>query len=319
MDETLHNEHDEAFAPSASPIDGENDAAGVPEAPSMPEVTNAVDFFTPEPVDAASPGQGVRSPGDPPSPMGQYTQEPQGQAAPSQGQPMPSQSQPVPPQDKPVPPQGQFVPPQGQAMPNAASYVPMDVPAKKRPTKMIAIIGCIVVAALVVVGFVFFQNANAQKSREDYISTMETTSFSMLNGAAEAETLSNTIVKVWNSAIFDSRSAYLWDSDIQKYYSDDFNTALSLLFSDPSTQYTVSEIESNQASVKNMMSKLSNPPEDLQNAYNTLMDLYNEYLTLTDLATSPTGSLQTFSATFHDADTNFMNYYNRLETQIPSE
>ena len=41
-------------------------------------------------------------------------------------------------------------------------------------------------------------------------------------------------------------------------------------------------------------------------------DLYDAYISLTNCATDPSGSLQTYSSTFNDADTNTLNAYARL-------
>ena len=50
------------------------------------------------------------------------------------------------------------------------------------------------------------------------------------------------------------------------------------------------------------MKTLKNPPAEYQEAYEKLNELYDSYFVLTNLAVSPTGSLQTFSSDFNDAD-----------------
>ena len=45
-------------------------------------------------------------------------------------------------------------------------------------------------------------------------------------------------------------------------------------------------------------------------------DLYDAYISLTNCATDPTGSLQTYSSTFNDADTNTLNAYKAMELYL---
>ena len=140
----------------------------------------------------------------------------------------------------------------------------------------------------------------------------------MLNGAATSEELCNTTVSVWNSAIFGD-SQYDWDSDIRQYYADDFNTALSLLFSDQSTQNTIASIKSNQEQVNEIYRRLQNPPEGLENAYAAFEEMYDSYLTLTRLATNPTGNLQSYSNPFHEADEQCVDAFEKLQMKIPDK
>lgn len=86
------------------------------------------------------------------------------------------------------------------------------------------------------------------------------------------------------------------------YFVSDFNEALQNLYADPSFIGQVSSIEDNQDSVNSMMKKLKNPPDEYKDAYEAVTELYDAYLTLTNLATDPSGSLQTFSSNFSDAD-----------------
>ena len=65
-----------------------------------------------------------------------------------------------------------------------------------------------------------------------------------------------------------------------------------------------------------MMKDLKNPPEEHQEAYEALKEYYDAYLELTNLATDPTGSLQTFSEAFNAADTEVVNCLNAMELYI---
>ena len=62
--------------------------------------------------------------------------------------------------------------------------------------------------------------------------------------------------------------------------------------------------------------KLKNPPDEYKDAYDAVSDLYDAYISLTNCATDPSGSLQTYSSTFNDADTNTLNAYKAMELYL---
>ena len=96
----------------------------------------------------------------------------------------------------------------------------------------------------------------------------------------------------------------------------DFNDALSNLFTDSSFNSKISSIEDNQDTVNALMKQLKNPPEEYEDAYEAVSDLYDAYISLTNCATDPSGSLQTYSSTFSDADTNALNAYKAMELYL---
>lgn len=75
-------------------------------------------------------------------------------------------------------------------------------------------------------------------------------------------------------------------------------------------------IEDNQDTVNALMKKLKNPPDEYKDAYDAVSDLYDAYISLTNCATDPSGSLQTYSSTFNDADTNTLNAYKAMELYL---
>lgn len=192
-------------------------------------------------------------------------------------------------------------------------------PAKTKKV-LTGVIGVIVVAIIIIVAIT---QANAQKEKtafNTYIDTLNAVSFTMLSGASEAETLTNLTAKVWQNSIYKES-----DSTTDKYtkkngkFYEDFNDALYGLFSDKSTVSTIKEIESNQELVTTIMKDLQNPPEGLENCYDTITNMYSAYRSLTDLAINPTGSLSTFIASKNDKVETFLELYKKLETQIPEK
>lgn len=142
----------------------------------------------------------------------------------------------------------------------------------------------------------------------------------MIGGAADAETLCNTISNVWNSAIFEDNQSE-WDPDIQQYYAgtDDFNDSLALLFSDQTVIEQQSGISDSQTRADTLMRELINPPEGCESAYNEIKDFYTAFTNLTNLATSPNGSLQSFREDFQEYDSECVSAFNIVNTSIPEK
>ncbi|MBP3894682.1 MAG: zinc ribbon domain-containing protein [Atopobiaceae bacterium] len=215
----------------------------------------------------------------------------------------------------------------GKANKDATSQAGNGVGQKNVKSKtLLTVIAIAVVAiAAVVVGSAYFshqeqvrQEVAASQAYNQYIDDLNDSMNLMISGAAKAETLGNTIREVWHSAIFESSKSN-WDADIQQYYATDFNDALAKLFADPVTQTTIGEIEDNQAAVNELYRKMQETPEGLENAYAAFEDMHDAYLTLTRLATSPTGSLQSFGDEFLEADNDCVEAFEKLQARIPEK
>ena len=206
--------------------------------------------------------------------------------------------------------------------PQKVEVTAVNLPKMTKNTKKYVVIAVVAVLA-VIIALLVGKNVKEQKLAEeaaqrsaDYASTLETASFTMLLGAIDAEEAGNLIKSVWYNAIYEE-----YDSETNKYtrpngYYVDFNDALGNLFADSSFQSTISSIESNQELVAGLMKDLKNPPEEYEDAYEAIMELYDAYKALTNLATNPTGSLQTFSENFNEADTAVVNCYDAMELYI---
>ena len=62
--------------------------------------------------------------------------------------------------------------------------------------------------------------------------------------------------------------------------------------------------------------QLKNPPAGYEEAYEALKEYYSAYLELTNMATNPSGSLQSYSSNFNEADSNALNCYNAMRLYI---
>ena len=88
------------------------------------------------------------------------------------------------------------------------------------------------------------------------------------------------------------------------------------MYSDSSFSLQISGIEDNQDTVNSLMKKLKNPPDEYEDAYEAVTELYDAYLTLTNLVTDPSGSLQTFSSNFNDADSETVKCFNGVKMYL---
>lgn len=155
------------------------------------------------------------------------------------------------------------------------------------------------------------ENARLIQEYEDNLRLVTDT---MLSGAVDAENCCNLIVQVWNNAIWEKKDdATDRYTRPDGYFVEDFNDALENLFTDSEFCSQIDLIMENQRAVNKIVGKLKNPPEEYRAAYEALSECYNAYLTFTNMAINPTGSLNTFSEDFDEADTEFVHCYQKME------
>lgn len=179
----------------------------------------------------------------------------------------------------------------------------------------------IVVGVAAVFGVTQYQKKKTAKEyaerAEMYSGNLKLATITMLAGASDAESCANLIKQVWYNAIYKEK-----DNKTDKYtrpkgsFVSDFNDAISNLFADSSFSSQISSIEENQDTVNALMKKLKNPPDEYKDAYDAISEFYDAYISLTNCATDPSGSLQTYSSIFNDADTKTLNAYKAMELYL---
>ena len=184
--------------------------------------------------------------------------------------------------------------------------------AKKNSSLVKIIIFAIVLAVVILVGGKIVYDRFA---RTEYRMRLEECSYTMIEGASEAETACNKIVAVWNNAIWSTQ-----DIETDKYTTDeggifyeDFNDALNNLFSDDDFLDDLQDINDNLEDVNGMMRELQNPPKGCEQLHDAFMDFYDEYYELMNCALDPTGSLETYSDDFVEADEKCVKYFEKLK------
>lgn len=208
--------------------------------------------------------------------------------------------------------------------PQQVEVTGVKITKKSKKIILIATIAVIVAAIITAIGVQTHKKnveekakAEAQKKSEEYGTTLNEAAHSMLSGAGDAEVCGNLIKKVWYNSIYEES-----DSETDKYtqpggfFVSDFNVALQILFLDSDFSTQIENINDNKDTVNSLMKKLKNPPEEYKEAYEALSELYDAYISLTNLATDPTGNLQTYSQNFNDADSETLNCYNALKMYL---
>ena len=189
-------------------------------------------------------------------------------------------------------------------------------PQKPKKKHMAIIITAIVLAVLLIIGLLGLGVSKKVKA-EKYYNNMVTAAYTILDGAADAENAGNLIKSVWYNAIYEVK-----DSATDKYtmrngkFVDDFNDALSNLFSDGEFTDSITKITDNQSQVAVLMKELRNPPKEYEEAYSVLKAYYDNYLKMTQLVVNPKGSLQSFAEDFNKADTDTANSYEEMKLYI---
>lgn len=195
-----------------------------------------------------------------------------------------------------------------------------------RMTKKMKKIALIAGAALVLIVAVIFgvrqiqkmkAADEAEKAKKEYMANLNSITYLMLDACATAEDCGNLIKSVWSNAIYE-------DSDEKTdkytmpdgYFVADFNEALGNLFSDSSFSAKVKSVSDKQDSVNALMKKMKNPPEEYKEAYDKMQKFYDAFLALTNMVTDPSGSLQTYSTSFSEADTEATNCYKAMKVYL---
>lgn len=195
-------------------------------------------------------------------------------------------------------------------------------PKEKKKLSKGALIGIIAAAVVVVIilAIVLVNSALERQAKDDYnryIDNLIELSSEGIDAASQAEKICNTAKRIWSSAIWDGDRA--WDSDIQKYHSDDFNEALQAYHLDTTTIELIAKMEVAYDSADDLLKQLKDPPEGLEDAYLTAQDFMAEVETLVNLASDPSGSLQTYSNAFNEADTACVKEFKALQKEIPEK
>lgn len=176
-------------------------------------------------------------------------------------------------------------------------------------TRKKAIIAVIIVAiiALGIAGMFVIQ-------RNDYQEQFNAIVNDISKEAIRSEEAATRIQLVWHDCIYNE-----YNMDSFMYIVDsggDFNVALKNLFADEDFSSDIENIQIRQESVNSSMKDLTKPPKGFEEAYDALQDYYKAYIELANMATSPSGSLQTYTDNYNRVDSEILSYYNKVKMYV---
>lgn len=182
--------------------------------------------------------------------------------------------------------------------------------AKNTRKKIIIGVVLLLIIALGVTGIFAVQ-------RNDYQEQFNTIVNDISKEAVKAEAAASKIQLVWHDCIY---TEYNLDSFMYIVDSGgDFNVALNSLFADETFSNDIKHIQSRQESINLSMKDLTNPPKSFEEAYDALQDYYKAYTELANMATSPSGSLQTYTDNYNRIDSELLSYYNKVKMYVKEE
>ena len=188
---------------------------------------------------------------------------------------------------------------------------------RKKKIVVGSIIGVIVLIAAISLIISQMRQATAAQLSADYSENISTVSAAILSSAIQTEEAGNLIHDVWYNCIFEENDPETNEyTRPNGYYLDDFNDALANLFSDETFSQQLSSIKNDQETVTDLMRKMSDPPEEFEDAYEALRELFDAYTEFTNLVINPSGNLQTFTSNFNDAGGALLNCYNAMSLYI---
>ena len=167
---------------------------------------------------------------------------------------------------------------------------------------------------LVFVLFLYLLSGCDDNSTDEYNQSLHEFKKLTLKSGLKAEGVCNMIEAIWTDTIYGNLNA-----DTAEYthsngvVHDSFNTSLALFFVSESYKADKELIESGLSEVDKMYLSLAGPPKGCEEGYKIATTLYEQYEIVIGLAANPSGSLNSYSDAFSDADTEYANAYKKLD------
>lgn len=131
--------------------------------------------------------------------------------------------------------------------------------------------------------------------------------------SAASIALSEQVAKVWRDAIFDHEYSF----GSKNEYISDFNEAIVKLSNEPEVQFITNQIDSMVGVVKKQVANLSDPPNKYKEVYEEVVSISSMALEASQMATSPSGSLQTYSQNINRITSDVNSKMNTIELKNP--
>ena len=161
------------------------------------------------------------------------------------------------------------------------------------------------------------RNNNKKFELQLYEDNLTEITYNILNSSADSEKCGNLINNVWYNSIWEKD-----DEETNKYtkkdgvFNDDFNDSLSALFIDEEFSELVDEIKNDQKEIGQKLKEMKEYPEEFEEEYQDLKEFYNNYIDLSNLCINPSGSYNSYTSRFHDADDKVSNSYTKMKSHL---
>lgn len=218
----------------------------------------------------------------------------------------------------------------------AKKCVHCGVRVKKRNTKKFIIIFLIIFVLLItgVGGGLIAYKSHQEKITAEYKTCINETVKLITDSSTDLEQTGTFIHEVWNNAIEqvlnDATDKYtLKNQKPQKGASfeeawawlggdnfNDYNTALQNLFSDEMFVEQIDKIKNQKKKIETNMQKLKDVPKGQEEEYETIKEYYNVYISFVTHITDVNGSLQSWTNTYNETDSNLKSSYEKVKTYI---
>ena len=185
------------------------------------------------------------------------------------------------------------------------------VEKKKSPAGKI--IGIVILCVLAFLGYKFY-------TEYDYNVKLGNTYNTMLSSARKCEKIGIQTCTVWYNWVNEIK-----DEETDKYtqrnggsdlWYDNVDDVLGTLFGDYEFYKQVEDAEKANIELRNLVTKLNNPPNKYTEAYKEFRKTYNLYLEFYRISTNPEGTYNDYSDAFTEADKNFAKQIDILYTYI---
>lgn len=204
-----------------------------------------------------------------------------------------------------------------------------EISPKKRPAfNPKVIVALILVIVVCAVSFFAYRASVRNSIRKAYIDNLNDIHIKMYATVILSEELAQLTHDVWLNTIEKKNDLNTNPYTVQDYaegryyytkseFYNDFNLSLRALAAAPETRAKIEVIRDYYSEISTIFAKLQNPPDDLAPCYTVLNEMYDSFQIIVDCAISPSGSLTTYTATFREADSSFVNSFKKLAAIMP--
>lgn len=168
----------------------------------------------------------------------------------------------------------------------------------RKKISLISFIAIAIISCLVVYGFYVKEN-----EKNSYLKNAQYFYDALLSNASECEDMTNEVRTIWSNAI-DSRYG-------------DFNTEINNYYGKSTTIDKIESLTAMDLIIDNYMKKLANPPQERIQLYDELKNAYETYKKLYSQATSPSGSLISYSQNVNSLISDLVSKLQTIKQILP--